>query len=160
LRCFRPTFNGDPAVARVQAHHDAAGKVAGSLFDERWIANRRCADNDARNAFIQPTLDRGGVANAAAELDRDAHRFENSVDSGCVHWLAGKGAIQVDDVQMLKALLLEGVRLRGGIPVENCGTSHIALLQPNGDSLLEIDGGKKNHGFHFKKFAISARPRR
>jgi hypothetical protein len=34
------------------------------------------------------------------------------------------------------------------------------LLQPNGDSLLEIDGGKKNHGFHFKKFAISARPRR
>src|SRR4029434_9522255 len=109
------------AVARVQAHYDTTGKVAGGLFDERRIANRRSADNDARTALVQLSLDRGSVADAAAELDRDAHRLENSVDGGRVHRLAGKGAIQVDDVQILKPLLLEGMRLRGGIPVENFG---------------------------------------
>jgi hypothetical protein len=37
-------------------------------------------------------------------------------------------------------------------------TSHIALLQPHGESFLQIDGGKENHGAHFKKFEINARP--
>ena len=40
------------------------------------------------------------------------------------------------------------------------GAGHIALLEPNGQTFLEIDRRKENHGFHFKKFAISARPSR
>jgi hypothetical protein len=32
------------------------------------------------------------------------------------------------------------------------------LFEAHGEPVLEIDGRKKNHGFHFKKFAISARP--
>jgi hypothetical protein len=32
------------------------------------------------------------------------------------------------------------------------------LLQPHGLAVLEVDGGEKNHGFHFKKLAISASP--
>jgi hypothetical protein len=27
-------------------------------------------------------------------------------------------------------------------------------------AVLQIDGGKKNHGFHFRKFEISASPNR
>jgi hypothetical protein len=27
-------------------------------------------------------------------------------------------------------------------------------------AVLEINGGEKNHGFHFKKFEIKARPKR
>jgi hypothetical protein len=32
------------------------------------------------------------------------------------------------------------------------------LLQAHGLAVLEVDGGKQDHGFHFKKLAISANP--
>jgi hypothetical protein len=37
---------------------------------------------------------------------------------------------------------------------------HVALLEAHGFTVLKIDGGKKNHGFQFKKLAIKARPSR
>ena len=61
-------------------------------------------------------------------------------------------------MQIFKTLLLEGVRLRRRIAVEHRRARHVALLQAHGFAVLQIDGGKQNHGFHFKKFAISARP--
>ncbi len=74
--------------------------------------------------------------------------------------LAGKGAVEVDHVQIFEALALERQRLRGRIGVEHGRTRHVALLQPDAFAVLQVDGGKKDHGFHFRKFAISARPRR
>ena len=79
---------------------------------------------------------------------------------------------------------LEGVRLRRRIAVEDGGARHVALLQAHGEAVLEIDGGKQDHGshselghladhaglgqrpivgrivhgFHFRKLAISASP--
>jgi len=44
--------------------------------------------------------------------------------------------------------------------MENGGASHVALFKTHGQPFLEIDSWKENHGFHFKKLAISARPRR
>jgi hypothetical protein len=34
------------------------------------------------------------------------------------------------------------------------------LLKAHALSILQIDGRKKNHGFHFKKFEIKASPKR
>ena len=59
-----------------------------------------------------------------------------------------------------KALLLEGTRLRSRVAMKNGRARHVALLQPHGETFLEIDRGKQNHGFHFRKFAINARPNR
>ena len=53
---------------------------------------------------------------------------------------------------------LEGARLRRRVAVKDGGARHVALLQPHGETLLQIDGGKKDHGVHFKKFAISFKP--
>ena len=86
--------------------------------------------------------------------------LENALDSLLVHRLAGERAIEIDDVQIVKALCGELLRLRGGIVVEHRSARHVALLQAHALAFLEIDGGKKNHGFHFRKFAISARPSR
>ena len=38
------------------------------------------------------------------------------------------------------------------------GARHVALLEAHGEAFLQIDGGKQDHGFHFRKFAISASP--
>ena len=128
------------------------------LLDQRRIAHRRGADDDARDAFAEPGVDRRAVADAAAELHRDFHRGEDALDRRGVHRLAGKGAVEIDEVEIFKALLLERARLRRRIAVEHRRARHVALLQAHGFAVFQIDGGKQNHGFHFKKFAISARP--
>ena len=74
--------------------------------------------------------------------------------------LAGKGAVEIDDMQIFEALLGEGARLRRRIEVEHGGARHVALLQAHALAVLQIDGGKENHGFHFKKLEISASPKR
>jgi hypothetical protein len=75
-----------------------------------------------------------------------------------IHRLAGKGAVEIDKVQIFESLLRERVRLRRRVAIEHRRARHVALLQAHGIAVLEIDGRKKDHGFHFKKFAISARP--
>ena len=90
-----------------------------------------------------------------------ADRLEDALDRRGVHRLAGEGAVEIDDVQILEALRLEGLRLRGRIAVEHGGARHVALLEAHASAVLEVDGGKQDHGPHFrKKLAISASPSR
>ena len=160
MRGFGPAFNRHLAVARIEANRNAARIVARCLFDERWIADRGGADDDARNALLQPAFDGRRIAHAAAELHRNAHRFEDTINSRGVHWFAGKCAVEVDNMKILKALLFEGARLRSRVSMKNGRARHVALLQAHSKTFLEIDRGKQNHGCHFRKLAISARPNR
>ena len=63
-------------------------------------------------------------------------------------------------MQIFKALLLEGARLRRRIEIEHGCARHVALFEPHAFAVLQVDGGKENHGFHFRKFEISASPKR
>jgi hypothetical protein len=63
-------------------------------------------------------------------------------------------------MQMAKTLRFKRVRLRGGIAIEHGRARHVALLQAHRDAVLQVDGGEKDHGFHLRKFAISASPSR
>jgi hypothetical protein len=49
--------------------------------------------------------------------------------AGTVDRLAGKGAVEIDDVQPGEALGLEGARLCGRIVVENSGLRHLAAFR-------------------------------
>jgi len=51
-----------------------------------------------------------------------------------------------------------GPRLRRGIGVEHGSFGHLALAEPHALPVFEIDGGKQDHGFQFRKLAISASP--
>ena len=84
----------------------------------------------------------------------------NAINSGRIHRHSGKGAVEINDMQILEALLLESPRLRRRIAVEYCRARHVPLLKPHGEAFFEIDGRKKDHGDHFRKFAIKASPRR
>ena len=83
---------------------------------------------------------------------------EDALDRGRVHRLARKGAVEIDDVQIFEALRREDPRLLGRIAMENGRARHVALLKAHGFAVFQIDGGKKNHGFHVRKLAISASP--
>jgi len=63
-------------------------------------------------------------------------------------------------MEMAEALGLEGQRLLGRVTVEHGRARHVALLQADAIAVLEVDGGEQDHGVHFRKLAISARPMR
>ena len=63
-------------------------------------------------------------------------------------------------MQIFKPLLGEGARLRRGIEVEHGRPRHVALFEAHALAVFQIDGGKKDHGFHFKKFEIRPSPKR
>ena len=68
---LRPALDGDAAVAGVDADGDAAGMGGGGAADELGVAEGRGAEDDAGDPLAEPALERGAVADAAAELDRD-----------------------------------------------------------------------------------------
>ena len=160
LRRLGPAFDRDLAVTRVETDRDTAGKFPGSAFHQLRIAHRRGADDDAGNALGEPGFDRVQVADTAAELYRHGDRLEHRLDGQRIDRLAGKGAVEIDHMQIFEALRGEAPRLRRGIEVEHRGARHVALFQTHALAVLQIDGGKENHGFHFKKFEISASPKR
>src|SRR6266851_2254201 len=85
------------------------------------------------------------AANAAAELQGNVGRFDDALDRGHIDGLAGKGAVEIDHVEILEAHRLEGSRLRRRIALKHGGARHVALLKPHACAVLEVDGGKENH---------------
>ena len=61
-------------------------------------------------------------------------------------------------MEPFEALRLEGGGLGGRIVVENRGLLHVALHEANAAAVLQVDRRKQDHGRHFRKLAISARP--
>src|SRR6187431_3197242 len=97
---FRPAFDGHLAVARIEADRDPARVFLRRFFHQRRIAYGRRADNDAVDALAEPAFDRRHVAHAAAELHRNADDFEDTLDRSGVDRLAGKGAVEIDHMQI------------------------------------------------------------
>ena len=86
------------------------------------------------------------------------HRREDALHSGGVARPAGKGAVEIDNVQMLEALRSKQARLLGRVAIENCRPRHVALFEAHRFAVFQIDRREEDHGFHCRKFAISASP--
>ncbi len=84
-------------------------------------------------------------ADAAAELHRIACRRQDRFHGRAIDAFAGKGAIQVHDMQPGESLILEGASLIGGIGIIDGRGRHIAELQPHALPVFQVDGRKKDH---------------
>src|SRR6185436_1463218 len=160
LRGLGPAFDGDLAVAGVEPNRHAAREFLRGALHELRIAHCRGADDDARDAFVEPGFHGLEIANAAAELHRHGDGFQHRLDGQRIHRLAGKGAVEIDDMQIFESLLGERPRLISRIEVEHGRARHVALFEAHALAVFQVDGGKENHGFHFRKFEIRARPKR
>ena len=98
------------------------------------------------------------VANAAAELKLDVDTGEDPSDGLGVDRLAGESPVEIDDMEIVESLRRERPRLRGGIGVEDGRARHVAVNEAHALAVLEIDGGKQDHGRHLRKLAMSLRP--
>ncbi len=72
--------------------------------------------------------------------------------------LAGEGAVEIDDVKIFEPLFGEGARLRSRVGIEHRRLGHVPAQKPDAFAVLEVDGGKEDHGRHLRKLAMSWRP--
>ena len=145
LARLRPAFDGDLAVARVDADGDAAGEVARGLAHEIRIAHRGRAEDHPVDALLQPHGDGVEIADTAAELNGKMRGGEDRLDRFLIDGLAFERAIEIDHVQPLEALRLECFRLRRRIGVEHRRLVHFALDEAHALSVFQIDRGKQDH---------------
>ncbi len=145
---LRPAVGRDLAVARVEPDDDVAGKRGAGVVQEPGVLDGGGADDHVGDAVVEVALDRLEVADAAAQLDRDllADHADDLADRELVLRHAGDGAVEVDDVQPLGALLEPVLRHRGGILGEHGGRVHLALLQADAMAVLDVDRGNDLHG--------------
>src|SRR5579862_6107444 len=98
-RGLGPAFNRDLAIARVDPDRDARWKEAARLADQARVVERRGAENDARHAAAEPSLDGREIANAATELNGNADGIEDCLDACAIDGLAGESAVEIDNVE-------------------------------------------------------------
>src|SRR3954451_16087740 len=142
LRGLGPAFDGDLAVAGVEANSDAARKFFRGTLHQFRIAHRGRPNDHARDPLVEPGFHGLEIANAAAELHRHGDGLQHRLHSQRIHRLAGKGPVEIDDVQIFKPLLGEGPRLCGGIEVEHGRARHVALFEAHALAVFQVNGRK------------------
>ena len=80
---------------------------------------------------------------SAARRHRGLPRTAVAIDRA-----AGKGAVEIDDVQPCETGIRELPRLRRRIVVEHGGARHLAAHQTNAGAILEIDRRIEDHAGH------------
>ena len=84
---------------------------------------------------------------------------QDVVHRASIDGAAGKGAVEVDEVEPRETLTLEIERLRRRIVVEHGGLGHVALDEADAAPFLQVDRGKQDHGRHLRKLVMRASPR-
>ena len=156
---LRPAFDRDLAVARIEPDRDAAGKfLRGASF----------TSSGSRTAAV-PMMTRAMplASQASTVAGRGCRRraapgcvtaFRIASTASAFIGLPAKAPSRSTTCRYSKPWCCEARRLRGRIEVEHGCARHVALLEAHALAVLEVDGGKEDHGFHFRKLAISARP--
>nr|GEU28313.1 hypothetical protein [Tanacetum cinerariifolium] len=150
-----PAIGCHLAVLGVEPDDDMAGEGAARIVQEARFLDRGGADDDIADAGVEVALDGVEVADAAAQLHGNfievvflgklLHHFEDGLDRAFVFRLAGKGAVQVDQMQAARALLEPVQGHIGRVFRENGGKFHIALFEANAVTVFEVDGRNEQH---------------
>src|SRR5690606_12250941 len=144
---FRPAINGNFAILCVQTNDDMPRKRIACFMQESRAFDSCGADDDIAHSVVQVTLYPIQVSNTSPKLDRyvSAYLLDDRPDRTFVDRLAGKCAVQVNQMQASPALINPMSRHCSGIFRENCSVFHDALLQPYTVTVLQVDGRYDQH---------------
>ena len=124
------------------------GKRIARVVQEAGVLHRGGADDHVGDAVVEIALDRVEIADAAAQLHRDllADHADDLADRELVLRHAGDRAVEVDEVQPLRAVLEPVLRHRRRVLGEHRRRMHLALLQAHAVAVLDVDRGNDLHG--------------
>ena len=154
-----PALDGDEPVLGVDADRDLARMEARGLAHEVGIAHRGRADDDAgqRPCASQPStvlMSRMPPPSCTGIVTRARMASTAAAFIG----LPAKAPSRSTTCSHSKPWRSKIARLRGRIVVEHGRLIHVALDEADAAAVLEVDGGKQDHGRHLRKLAMSLRP--
>src|ERR1700674_5078899 len=94
LAGFGPALDRDLAVAAIDADDDASGMIGGGATHQIGVAQRGGAEHDPVDADIEPSVDRGTLADTATKLDMDINRATDGPHRLAVDRTAGESAVE------------------------------------------------------------------
>ncbi len=98
-----PSFDGEPAVANIERAEHSSGKLGTGVADQLGIEQRRRSNRHAIGAARERRAHRLDRAQSAAHVDRAFHRRANLRDRLDVARRSGNRAVEVDNVDKLRA---------------------------------------------------------
>ena len=146
-----PALGRNKAVACVDCDDNAVFKFARHVFDELRVFERRGANHQPRDAHVEPAFNRLRIADASTQLDVTGKILNNALNRLGIFGASSKGAIQIYNMQELRALFGKQHRLRCRvIGIDRCAV-HIALGQAHNFATLQVNRGEDYHSCHSKK---------
>ena len=160
LRGLGPALDRDLAVAGVEADRDAAGERASPPLDQRRIAHRRGADDHAVDALARasprPSPCRGCRRRAGpASPTASRMRLDRRARSSACRRRRRRGRRRADT---RSPGVSKACACAAGSRLNTVARAMSPCSRRTQLAVLQVDGGKQDHGFHFRKLAISASP--
>src|SRR5215472_10627315 len=141
-----PALDGDTPAARIDPDGDLAGMTPAGLAHQGRILERGGAEDNPRDARLDPGIESSLIADAAAELAGNGDCAQDRLHRLPVHRLAGEGAIEIDQMEPGGPGGGKAARLVRRIAIEDRRLAHLAAAQPDHGSLFQVDGGVEDHG--------------
>ena len=140
---FAPSVGSGFAVFGVQPHDDVAAESAAGIGQKSRVFDCGGADDDIAHTRIDVLLDGFQIANTATNLHGNFifQLLQDFFDDAQVFGLAGKRAVEIDQMQAACALLQPVQRLFNRVGIEGGGLVHVALLQAYALAVFQIDSG-------------------
>ena len=117
---------------------------AADVFDEGGVADRGGAEHGERGAEREEAVDRGAIAQAAADLDGDRAGPDDLGDQRELARLAER-AVEVDDVEAIGAAGRELADQLDRPVVEHGGAVAATLLEADGAAGEQVDRREQLH---------------
>ena len=117
------------------------------ITQKAGVLDRGGANDDVGQAAVEAGCDSIEVADATAELNRNfvPDFGQDSLDRCRILRLAGKGAVQVDQMQATGALIQPMAGLGSRTIGKDSGLLHQALLQTDTLAVLEVNRRNNQH---------------
>ena len=141
----RPAVGGDPAVPRIEAETDPAGKPVTELAKPIGIARRAGSQHHSLYSQIEQLGYGFGRPDPAAELAWYARPAENRLQHSSMGQLATARTIQVDHMEPAGALVHPQASHRSRIVVKDRLLVVVSLTQSDTTSTAQINCRKHVH---------------
>src|SRR5262249_22692884 len=139
-----PTFDRDLAVAGVDGDDHPTGEGVEDVVEEIGLFDGQGADDHLTHSFINEALAGGQVTDAAPQLEGQADG-DDSADGAAIFGTAGKGAVEIDDVDARGSSVGKGAGHIGGMVGVDGGALAASFDEADHLAAHKIDSGDDQH---------------